>query len=84
MDDTTEPEHGELRCALPLYRDAATGEMAIPAAEVSALLRAVARQWLEWERAGDVDLDPQTVSLLGGALAGLADQIDVTCIAAAS
>ncbi|MEV7217916.1 DUF6213 family protein [Kitasatospora cineracea] len=81
---TTDPEPGELHLPLALYRDAATGEMAIPAAEVCDLLRNVVGQWLAWERDGQVELDPQTVALLGGALAGLADQIDVACIAAAS
>ncbi|WP_282206821.1 DUF6213 family protein [Kitasatospora fiedleri] len=83
MDDDT-PEPGELRLPLALYRDNATGEMVIPAAEVSGLLRTSARQWLTWEREDQAELDPQTVALLGGALADLADQIDVACIAAAS
>ncbi|MGW4816918.1 DUF6213 family protein [Kitasatospora cineracea] len=82
--DAPEPEPGELRLPLALYRDDTTGQMVIPAAEVCSLLRASARQWLAWESDGQAELDPQTVALLGGALAGLADQIDVACIAAAS
>ncbi|MFD8483620.1 DUF6213 family protein [Kitasatospora sp. NPDC059673] len=84
MDNTPEPHPGELRRHLPIDHDASTGEMVVPAADVSGLLRAAVGQRLTWERNGDCELAPQTVALLGGALAGLADQIDVACIAAAS
>ncbi len=69
----------EERLELPLT--AVEGEMFMPAAVVSALLRGFGAQWQLWTATGEADLDPDTVAALAEALDDFADQLDVECIA---
>ncbi|MGW2254837.1 DUF6213 family protein [Kitasatospora sp. NPDC001660] len=63
-----------------------SGGVLIPAVEVTTMLRRVAIAWvgLADGEDGETDYDPDTVRALAGALAKIADQIDVECIAFAS
>ncbi|MFD0275644.1 DUF6213 family protein [Kitasatospora sp. NPDC127111] len=54
--------------------------LAIPAGQVTALLRDLSGQWLHWAESGDSDLDAATTAALAGVLRELADRIDVECI----
>ncbi|MEV6954655.1 DUF6213 family protein [Streptomyces sp. NPDC051183] len=67
-----------MRVSIPLVLD---GHLLVPADEVSDLLRLIAARWVRATDAGETDLDPETVEVLAGALAEVADQIDVECIA---
>ena len=57
------------------------GEMFLPAAVVSDILRGFGVQWQLWTATGQADLDPGTVAALAEALDDFADQLDVECIA---
>lgn len=59
------------------------GHLVLPADEVTGLLRHLAAGWLESTGEDDLDLAPETVVALAGALTEVADRIDVECIALA-
>jgi len=58
--------------------------LAIPADQVTALLRHLGDEWLNWAASDESDLDPTTAATLAVVLRDLADQIDVECIGFAS
>lgn len=65
---------------VPLTCDDA-GAMYARADHVSGMLRLVANQWCGYVDDGLTDLDPETIEALAESLIGVADQIDLACIA---
>ncbi|MFD7644629.1 DUF6213 family protein [Kitasatospora sp. NPDC059795] len=61
-----------------------SGDLAIPALQVVALLRALPEEWQEWANRDDNGLDPATAAALADLVRQLADQIDLACIEIAS
>ncbi|MFJ7206146.1 hypothetical protein ACIQWR_21740 [Streptomyces sp. NPDC098789] len=60
---------------------ATDGQLLIPAAQVTALLRTLAGDLLTPAGAEDAQGEPRTVDEAAGAMNQLADQLDVECIA---
>ncbi|MGW7437587.1 DUF6213 family protein [Streptomyces sp. NPDC054849] len=61
----------------------AEGQLLIPAAEVTSLLRCLAADWLGSPASGEGPDVPAAVDEAAGAINQLADQIDAECIACA-
>ncbi|MER5812568.1 DUF6213 family protein [Streptomyces sp. NPDC002033] len=73
-----------IKVTIPLIPAGQDGPL-IPAAQVTALLRTIAVDWVRAaEDAPDPGVDRQTVDNLAGVLDELADSIEVECIALAS
>jgi hypothetical protein len=66
------------RASLPLSWH--RGQLHVPAAVVTDLLRGVGDQWLAWISDGATDLDLETVEALRASLYEIADQVDAECI----
>lgn len=58
-----------------------SGQLLIPADQVTCLLRRLAAGWLHAVYESEAPLDPPTTLGLANVLAELADQIDAECIA---
>ncbi|MFF0296007.1 hypothetical protein ACFYS8_30430 [Kitasatospora sp. NPDC004615] len=57
-----------------------SGDLAIPALQVVALLRALPEEWQDWAQRDDNELDPVTAAVFASLVRQLADQIDLACI----
>ncbi|WP_327071937.1 DUF6213 family protein [Kitasatospora sp. NBC_01302] len=66
---------------VPLELREMDGEQHLAVADVTAMLRSFSHIWQGWATTGHADLDPYTVGLLGSALGGFADRLDVEAIA---